>query len=242
MSLASDALKPITEGELLPKPNKSASRRLAIWAGLALFCAVCAGLWLAARDPGVPRQMLADGTWLELRDQEYGINPELDERRGWQRWLPRNVVLLPFKGGQIPVVYNKSWMNGKVPGRNTNAPILNYLVGQTKGLPMTGYSAVYGVLTDEHGCWFEPGFADYGHSPDTMILYSLQFSPPPGASQHLTLGFYDSYGRKSLASFPVRRPLECGAEAKIGKPQVLPITVSNGDVEFTLAALDHRDH
>lgn len=72
------------------------------------------------------------------------------------------------------------------------------------------------------------------------MLYWLQFNHPPRDSQELKLGFYDSYGRKPLASFPVKRPLESGAEAKIGKPQDLPITISNGELTFTLAALNHR--
>lgn len=175
----------------------------------------------------VPRRRLPDGTWLELRDWKYGTNPKLDERSGWWNLVPRGLV-------GTPLLYNPN----PVRAVRENVLMLHLLVARTRKPGAT--AAVYGAITDAHGCWFEPEMTDRGVSRagDFEILRFKQF---PAGCGRLQLGFHDGDGSAPMATFGVSTPSESGSNVALEKAQRLPAAVAAGDRTFILSSLRHRD-
>lgn len=193
----------------------------------ALIVGLVAGAVVWLGQSRKPHQRLPDGTEVVLEAVTYGRSHDFDARTWWERFLTR------------PPIRPTGFVNHS-PSFTTPRNSLSFWLSQRFASRGGGYA----VLTDEHGCWFEPTTSDWGMYRQGRTypqLYQAGFETYPRHSRQLHLGLYDSYGKGPVASFTVPNP-ETPVPLSGGAPgQPLPLTVRRGGRAFTLLRLVHRN-
>jgi len=185
---------PLHPSSLTLHPRRSHASALAWASAAALVLALAVALVLLLSSPPKQRQRLAEGSTLILEGASYGTRHQFDPRPWWLKLLRPNAP--PGAG----LLRGASF-------RTTTDTVVAWLLRDTPPTVRRS-TGLYGVIVDEHGCWFEPSSSDWGFIPARPVrqIQQVGFNAFPRSALQLRLGLFDSYGRGPAASFTLRSP------------------------------------